>query len=99
MELFYFVVDFVVISTHAPLAGRDKIVPCVTSPQEISTHAPLAGRDWETCAYTARYIIFQPTRPLRGATRNNKRVLQILIAISTHAPLAGRDQNTSALDG
>ena len=63
------------ISTHAPLAGRDHPVEDIASPYSISTHAPLAGRDWETCAYTARYIIFQPTRPLRGATVFGKSVL------------------------
>ena len=57
------------ISTHAPLAGRDpRRQTGVRQAQEISTHAPLAGRDgrcWE-CSCPAR---FQPTRPLRGATR------------------------------
>ena len=34
------------ISTHAPLAGRDKAIDADGKPTEwISTHAPLAGRD------------------------------------------------------
>ena len=33
---------------------------------------------------------FQPTRPLRGATRRLFRTV-IWLIISTHAPLAGRD--------
>ena len=37
---------------------------------------------------------FQPTRPLRGATRRAVG-LDVVVPISTHAPLAGRD----ALDG
>ena len=57
------------ISTHAPLAGRDRKVyerpPLVLS---ISTHAPLAGRDIAIMLMCVRYTRFQPTRPLRGAT-------------------------------
>ena len=36
---------------------------------QISTHAPLAGRDgllWKSCVWQE---LFQPTRPLRGATQ------------------------------
>ena len=34
------------ISTHAPLAGRDEVMPVlVAGDRFISTHAPLAGRD------------------------------------------------------
>ena len=35
----------------------------------ISTHAPLAGRDETACMLPWMAGIFQPTRPLRGATR------------------------------
>ena len=35
---------------------------------EISTHAPLAGRDENTKNLMSNGCIFQPTRPLRGAT-------------------------------
>ena len=34
----------------------------------ISTHAPLAGRDCSPCLSLFPSMIFQPTRPLRGAT-------------------------------
>ena len=57
------------ISTHAPLAGRDEWV--VTSSKQmygISTHAPLAGRDYLGVISASVDDIFQPTRPLRGAT-------------------------------
>ncbi len=79
------------ISTHAPLAGRDSQAlglsvilydfnpraPCGArlptprddAPQkEISTHAPLAGRDRYRVDEQSPSPIFQPTRPLRGAT-------------------------------
>ena len=40
----------------------------------------------------AGWLLFQPTRPLRGAT--DSRIREFLFTgISTHAPLAGRDWN------
>ena len=57
------------ISIHAPLAGRDGCVfreVCLVS--TISIHAPLAGRDLFGYADFTTPIIFQSTRPLRGAT-------------------------------
>ena len=59
------------ISTHAPLAGRD---PARRGgggePDGISTHAPLAGRDTIFAVHGILCTIFQPTRPLRGATKS-----------------------------
>ena len=58
------------ISTHAPLAGRDPFEPEFFFHLKISTHAPLAGRDaMAMCRRKKNYLLFQPTRPLRGATR------------------------------
>ena len=58
---------------------------------KISTHAPLAGRDWRESKLKERTNnIFQPTRPLRGATEKDTRPCDDM-SISTHAPLAGRD--------
>ena len=57
------------ISTHAPLAGRDResaALPLGTF--SISTHAPLAGRDQRAPQHRYLFLTFQPTRPLRGAT-------------------------------
>ena len=56
------------ISTHAPLAGRDADHVAVHLDLRISTHAPLAGRDAAVDDFTLPSIEFQPTRPLRGAT-------------------------------
>ena len=102
------------ISTHAPLAGRDVAIaakqrknctnfnpraPCGARPLRIgnpcqfvliSTHAPLAGRDGRARWYTIPKSVFQPTRPLRGATYDSSPKMAKR-RISTHAPLAGRD--------
>ena len=104
------------ISTHAPLAGRD----CLRQRRTlvlvlISTHAPLAGRDphlldstfsWSyfnpraPCGARPRDmqllqagIIFQPSRPLRGATVEGVSE-RTYTDISTNAPLAGRDRSS-----
>ena len=78
------------ISTHAPLAGRDHERNSAEAEPEISTHAPLAGRDEFNAFVNDLPEVFQPTRPLRGATKMflEKRGEAF---ISTHAPLAGRD--------
>ena len=56
----------------------------------ISTHAPLAGRDRLWMALSITLTVFQPTRPLRGATWGEAYDVPYT-KISTHAPLAGRD--------
>ena len=79
------------ISTHAPLAGRDERHHMINVKRyAISTHAPLAGRDAKALNQVTRPKPFQPTRPLRGATRDRRHNFAEP-TISTHAPLAGRD--------
>ena len=53
------------ISTHAPLAGRDYILPDASQPYRISTHAPLAGRDAEN-QFTFYTNIISTHAPLAG---------------------------------
>ena len=79
------------ISTHASLAGRDGIIGIdIDAGVDISTHASLAGRDpLHRRRFRCRQR-FQPTRPLRDATRYFPEML-ISSTISTHASLAGRD--------
>ena len=79
------------ISTHAPLAGRDLNWAGQNEDEFISTHAPLAGRDSTADKAAMTRLIFQPTRPLRGATIADS-VIYSVHGISTHAPLAGRDR-------
>ena len=57
------------ISIHAPLAGRD-LTPDALSFAflGISIHAPLAGRDPDHYFNAVAIRLFQSTRPLRGAT-------------------------------
>ena len=108
----YVSASYIKISTHAPLAGRDGVNTDDLAHSSISTHAPLAGRDQRRrcgrghrryfnprapCGarpveeYEPRAeVVFQPTRPLRGATRLAPDLLDAE-GISTHAPLAGRD--------
>ena len=81
------------ISTHAPLAGRDLTLTPVHRAVVISTHAPLAGRDTNAAVSEPEADVFQPTRPLRGATSEYLDIVQVE-PISTHAPLAGRDSKS-----
>ena len=43
---------FFIISTHAPLAGRDDLRDGYVPEEVISTHAPLAGRDSKSVQIT-----------------------------------------------
>ena len=82
------------ISTHAPLAGRDRggaIAPPLYF--FISTHAPLAGRDKQGKKHTCDTGI-STHAPLAGRDRGVFLLLHAVI-ISTHAPLAGRDRACS----
>ena len=60
---------------------------------QISIHAPLAGRDVKMPWSSTPSILFQSTRPLRGATDLHPAFLNST-EISIHAPLAGRDSKS-----
>ena len=81
------------ISTHAPLAGRD---PGSSSRRnkyfDFNPRAPCGAR-LKREKLPEGMTVFQPTRPLRGATiamEHRPEGGQI----STHAPLAGRDSKS-----
>ena len=63
---------FLLISTHAPLAGRDRghgfLCPFSSSFQPTR---PLRGATF-FCGFIGYRIRFQPTRPLRGATKQRR---------------------------
>ena len=79
------------ISTHAPLAGRDyyeKVRKEVS--RYFNPRAPCGAR-LLVVSIGIKVFKFQPTRPLRGATRIAQPCRSGRVHISTHAPLAGRD--------
>ena len=79
------------ISTHAPLAGRDNYATGMTANSiRFQPTRPLRGATPRPRHGCAGSMLFQPTRPLRGATIQRLHS-QRAIYISTHAPLAGRD--------
>ena len=80
------------ISTHAPLAGRDRVAVGVLHDVLISTHAPLAGRDLILFAVLLVFGLFQPTRPLRGATLLYHRIFYSSIDFNPRAPCGARQQ-------
>ena len=62
------------VSTHAPLAGSDgRHLRSAVYRGRVSTHAPLAGSDMVDWAAQVAALSFQPTLPLRGATRRSYR--------------------------
>ena len=80
------------ISTHAPLAGRDRYQQQdQRARQYFNPRAPCGARHDDSTTEKPWTDKFQPTRPLRGATF---RALwyKFGYSISTHAPLAGRDR-------
>ena len=82
------------ISTHAPLAGRDIMDWFGDTFFIISTHAPLAGRDslpWQPILYE---LIFQPTRPLRGATSGSYTGNCAILDFNPRAPCGARRRLT-----
>ena len=56
------------ISTHTPHAGRDYEPLNENADDYISTHTPHAGRDFVRSFRTPTSVLFQLTRPMRGAT-------------------------------
>ena len=83
------------ISTHAPLAGHDKIgVLCPYCVIWISTHAPLAGHDGRPASRALVHIPhFNPRAPC-GARLPRLQLCRRAGQISTHAPLAGHDDRS-----
>ena len=81
---------YLCISIHAPHAGRDQSGTRYFDLFKISIHAPHAGRDNLTIARFVDLMVFQSTRPMRGATSVSS-MSAPRVSISIHAPHAGRD--------
>ena len=57
------------ISIHAPHTGRDRPnCHCRHQQRPISIHAPHTGRDGVALGQNLELVLFQSTRPIRGAT-------------------------------
>ena len=82
------------ISTHAPLAGRDGVQSAMVymEVEDFNPRAPCGAR-LSFNQLPLQLEEFQPTRPLRGATRKSMSCATNN-TISTHAPLAGRDSKS-----
>ena len=61
----------------------------------ISTHAPLAGRDVCRCRWCWGRKRFQPTRPLRGATRSSPILTALFTNFNPRAPCGARQWATA----
>ena len=78
------------VSIHAPRAGRDPMRIFSWSPEPcFNPRAPRGARHPLTMS-SARLIMFQSTRPARGATGDAAAPSDSL-GVSIHAPRAGRD--------
>ena len=71
--------------------GRDATKEATGIKHEISIHAPHTGRDQTPHMDGKPSVVFQSTRPIRGATLDD--LLPIVSSfISIHAPHTGRDR-------
>ena len=75
---------------RAPCGARLLVLDSLFANVSISIHAPHAGRDAISASWPLGSLIFQSTRPMRGATMCNGECRECEY-ISIHAPHAGRD--------
>ena len=85
------------VSIHAPRAGRD--LPCVVSYLRTGCFNPRApcGARRRAFRRLSAFLLFQSTRPVRGATRVPS-ASSLARRVSIHAPRAGRDVDSDAAD-
>ena len=88
----------VLVSIHAPRAGRDPRPRRSAALAAVSIHAPRAGRDLPERLKLFAWGEFQSTRPARGATLNPSGEV-VHAVVSIHAPRAGRDADSPAASG
>ena len=75
---------------RAPCGARPKAAQTAAANAQISTHAPLAGRDSGSLSISSPLPIFQPTRPLRGATSIHTGNSGIINHFNPRAPCGAR---------
>ena len=56
---------------------------------EISIHPPREGWDYNSCAYVARYMLFQSTHPVRGGTVFMHTLVAMQIEFQSTHPVRG----------
>ena len=84
----------ITVSIHAPHAGRDFVMHTPRVTIRVSIHAPHAGRDMRYSHLLSPWMMFQSTRPMRGATTQEE-TQDARKLVSIHAPHAGRDPRLS----
>ena len=82
------------ISTHAPRAGSDSCRGRDFILLFISTHAPRAGSDGYIMTSQIYPHIFQPTLPVRGATRIIPKCKRATINFNPRSPCGERQART-----
>ena len=81
-----------VISIHTPLAGSDERIPSQwRTGRDFNPHSPCGERPQHLVS-DLRFLLFQSTLPLRGATPTISDS-HMASVISIHTPLAGSDQH------
>ena len=78
------------VSIHAPHAGRDHQRTAMNRQVSVSIHAPHAGRDPSACVIVVSLIVFQSTRPMRGATSAKVQSVSIFLGFNPRAPCGAR---------
>ena len=81
------------ISIHAPHTGRDHSQPSFGYRIQISIHAPHTGRDGAPVPGFLQALLFQSTRPIRGATMQRKSHLSGPSYFNPRAPYGARPDN------
>ena len=81
------------VSIHAPHAGRDHQRTAMNRQVSVSIHAPHAGRDPSACVIVVSLIVFQSTRPMRGATACRRSHCPLLRSFNPRAPCGARQIN------
>ena len=73
---------FFIISTHAPLAGRDSLIKGFNIAIGISTHAPLAGRDCFSVFCLCNFFPISTHAPLAGRDSKSVQITMHIFAIT-----------------
>ena len=84
----------ILISTHAPRAGSDWVERAKSPVRtDFNPRSPCGERP-KVPPLSSPLRLFQPTLPVRGATRRCVRTSTSTSSISTHAPRAGSDKRS-----